>query len=106
MDDPNSIEANKVFVNMLQHTIEKTEQRNFVRVSDGVIDRLSKAHHDCYQRHALKDPRSKVAVNCRKRDDMTCIVYQFTHTVSSSQPEGISDVKTMDTPYPADGTIV
>ena len=85
-DDENSIDSNKVLAHMIERSVGTS--RSFTQVADGVLDRLQKVHHDCYQREASKDVRSPKAVNCRKRDDMTCIVYKFpqrpTHQASSS----------------------
>ena len=74
-DNKESIEANKVLLNMIDQTIQK--ERTFTTVSDGVLDRLQKIHKDTYERNARIDPRSPLANACRKRDDMTLIVYKF-----------------------------
>lgn len=68
-----AIDANKV----LTHTIMHESTRNPSHLADAVLAKISKTHHTAYQTAAKKDPRSTVAVNCRKRDDMTCIVYKF-----------------------------
>ena len=69
-----SIESNKVLTNIL----ETSERRvGLGRVSDSILERICKVHRDTYEDSARKDPRSPRAVECRKRDDMTLVVYKF-----------------------------
>lgn len=42
-----------------------------------VLSDLQEDHCQTYQKHATVDIRSPLAVQCRKRDDMTLIVYGF-----------------------------
>ncbi len=72
-EDERSIDANKVLTN----TIMRESERHPISLADTVLEKISKVHYDTYQAAASRDPRSTVAVNCRKRDDMTCIVYKF-----------------------------
>ncbi len=76
MEQQACIESNKVLANMLEHSLEQLHG-DFDRVSDSVLSRICKIHRDSYQRSARKDPRSSQAVSCRKRDDMTLLVYRF-----------------------------
>ena len=71
-----SIDANKVLLGILERHIQNQGGFN-ERSADGVLAKLSKIHRDCYTNNARKDPRSDLAVSCRKRDDMTLLVYKF-----------------------------
>ena len=72
-----SIEPNKVFLGMLQRQIGTHGGEFDLRTADGVLARVAKIHRDCYTHNARKDVRSALAVSCRKRDDMTLLVYKF-----------------------------
>ena len=74
-----SIEPNKVLVGMIDHV---SKQPNCTNLADLVVDRIATVHRDTYQRAASKDVRSPVAVACRKRDDMTLLIYKFPTTSS------------------------
>ena len=74
--DANQIEGNKVLLAMLNHA-SHGETMPFSTVSDRVLQRLQQIHHDTYQSSARVDERSETAVTCRKRDDMTLLVYKF-----------------------------
>lgn len=71
-----AIESNKVLANMVDTSLAR-RQGEFARVSDSVLERICKIHRDTYKDSARKDPRSPKAVACRKRDDMTLLVYKF-----------------------------
>ena len=72
--DSNQIEENKVLLGMINHAMQS---KSFTTVSDRVLQRLQQIHQDTYQRSAREDERSEKAVSCRKRDDMTLLVYKF-----------------------------
>jgi len=46
-------------------------------VADAVVDRIAKVHMASYQRAVRQDVRSPVAVACRRRDDMTLLMFKF-----------------------------
>ena len=46
-------------------------------LSREVLETIASEHRNVYQKHASVDKRSPLAVQCRKRDDMTLIVYKF-----------------------------
>ena len=70
-----SIDSNKVLMSMLNRKREHI--RSFEVFSDRVVDRIRSIHEDTYKHHASKDVRSPIAVSCRKRDDMTLLIHQF-----------------------------
>jgi len=73
-----SIEPNKVLVGIINHVSSK--HPNSSNLADIVVDRIAQVHRDTYQRAASEDVRSPVAVACRKRDDMTLLIYKFPPT--------------------------
>lgn len=73
-----SIEPNKVLASIINHIA--SIQPNFSNLADGVVDRIAKVHMDTYQKAASEDVRSPIAVACRKRDDMTLLIYKFPPT--------------------------
>lgn len=73
MPNQDLIESNKVLIGMFNKVLKGRVET----VSDRLLDRLSRVHQDTYQREATKDPRSPLAVSCRKRDDMTLLIYKF-----------------------------
>lgn len=70
-----SIDPNKVLMSMVNHSMQGI--RSFEVISDRTLDRIRKVHEDTFTMHAKKDIRSPMAVSCRKRDDMTLLIYQF-----------------------------
>lgn len=70
------IDSNKVFLGTLQRLIDSHGEFD-QRTADGVLAKLAKVHRDCYTQNAKKDARSALAVSCRKRDDMTLLVYKI-----------------------------
>ena len=62
---------------MINHTLDTLGQDNIDSLTDNVLLRLMMNHEDCYYKNARSDPRSPLATACRKRDDMTLIVYKF-----------------------------
>ena len=81
--DQNSIDSNKVLTNMILHGISSGQP--FDSMADFVLFRLMQIHEDCYSKNARRDPRSPLATECRKRDDMTLIMYKFPPPASSSR---------------------
>lgn len=74
-ENQDSIEANKVLVSTIER--ERSHSSNFATVAERVVNRIAQIHHDTYQRKAREDVRSPIAVACRKRDDMTLLLYEF-----------------------------
>ncbi len=72
-----SIDANKVLTGMLERQINNHEGKFDTRSADGVLARVAKIHRDCYTSNSRKNSQSDLAVACRKRDDMTLLVYKF-----------------------------
>ena len=73
------IDANKVLMTMVNHEREQLvrHKRRFNVLADRVLSRIRAIHEDAYKKHATEDVRSPVAVDCRKRDDMTLLIHQF-----------------------------
>ena len=74
--DQQSIDSNKVLVNMMNHSL-KLSKGKLEQLSDTLLARITKIHRDCYEKNAKIDVKLPQAVNCRKRDDMTLQIYQF-----------------------------
>lgn len=70
-----AVEANKVLTSIILNGDKPGSNPAFL--ADTVLARISKLHEKAYQTAAARDPRSTLAVNCRKRDDMTCVIYKF-----------------------------
>lgn len=75
-DQKHAIDPNKVVIGTLERSMNMSGGK-FDHVADSVVARIAQIHEDCYKRHAKVDTRSPLAVNCRKRDDMTLLVYRF-----------------------------
>lgn len=73
-DQKHAIDSNKV---VLGTTERYVSQGKFENCADMTLSRIAQIHSDCYERHARNDPRAPLAVACRKRDDMTLLVYRF-----------------------------
>ena len=71
------IDPNKVLMTMVNHERDQLPKHRFVVLADRVVDRIRKIHEDTYKKHAEIDVRSPTAVSCRKRDDITLLIYQF-----------------------------
>ena len=74
-ENPSSIESNKVLTAMIVNAISKGHLMD--SLAENVLLRLMQNHEVCYYKNASKDQRSPLATACRKRDDMTMIVYKF-----------------------------
>ena len=75
-----AIDANKVLMSIINHEMKGIS--SFSVISDRTIDRIRKVHENAFTEHAKKDVRSPMAVSCRKRDDMTLVIYQFDNQIS------------------------
>ena len=74
-EDKGSIDANKVLTSTIQN--EDTPGSDPTKLAETVVARIITIHENTYRREAVKNERSTLAVNCRKRDDTTCIIYKF-----------------------------
>ncbi len=52
----------------------------FESVAKDTLTQLQHDHYKVYSEHVVSDPQSSLAIQCRKRDDMTLIVYKFQHS--------------------------
>ena len=57
--------------------IESTSRDNLGNVATVVLDQIKNIHEQTYMTAAQVDPRSPLAVQCRKRDDMTLVALHF-----------------------------
>jgi TAK1-binding protein 1 len=73
------IDSNKVLMSMMNHEKDQlaTRKRKFEILADRVLGRTRANHEDAYKRAAAQDVRSPIAIECRKRDDMTLLIHQF-----------------------------
>ena len=71
-DDVAAIDSNKVAASMVAHC--KGLCDDFSKTAQVTLNRLVHVHRDKYRASARKSPR---AVACRKRDDMTLLVYRI-----------------------------
>ena len=58
-------------------TAEQSCSSNLKEVSKCMLETLKDDHHGCYQKYAQVDVQSLLAVQCRKRDDMTLVTYRI-----------------------------
>ena len=79
-EDQNAIDVNKVLLHMLERSLHMCHGK-METMADSVLERTAKIHQDLYTRTARVDIRSPKAVDCRKRDDMTLLVYKFPDSV-------------------------
>ena len=88
-EDKGAIEANKVLTHMIQNA--DSPGSDPTELANAVTKRITVTHENTYKNAAVKDPRSTMAVNCRKRDDTTCIIYKFPPRAAprSRQPKHI-----------------
>ena len=76
-----SIESSKVLLHMLIYYLQDSTSDNLQKLANDILDRIRRVHEDTYKKWTQeKDP---LAVQCRKRDDMTLVVYKFGGHVSS-----------------------
>ena len=76
--EASGLDSNKMLLNTLSH--ELASGPPFFLVAERVLQRIALSHHDAFQSSAAVDATSAMAVDCRKRDDMTLIVYRFPQT--------------------------
>ena len=81
--DQNLINSNKVLTNMLIRGLQTGVPID--AMGDYLLFRIMQIHEDCYSKNASVDPRSPLATACRKRDDMTLILYKFPAPASTSR---------------------
>ena len=74
------IESGKVLLAMLIRYLTEIHG-NTHEMADSILDRIRRIHEDTYRNWMAKE--SPLAVQCRKRDDMTLIVYKFGGKVST-----------------------
>ena len=65
--------ARGTFCLMLKAAV-KNHPRDFQKVAGDILEKITAAHEHTYYE---SNPPSPLAVQCRKRDDMTLVVYQF-----------------------------
>ena len=73
-----TIGANQVLANMV-HRCAQTPDVEFSSIAQTTLDQVAHLHEEAFQRSAKEDVRSPKAVACRKRDDMTLIVFPLHH---------------------------
>ena len=71
-----TIGANQVLANMV-HRCAQTPGVEFSSIAQTTLDQVAHLHEEAFQRSAQHDVRSPKAAACRKRDDMTLVVYSF-----------------------------
>ena len=71
-----TIAANLVLANMV-HGCAQIPGVEFSSIAQTTLDQVAHLHEEAFQRSAKEDVRSPKAVACRKRDDMTLVVYRF-----------------------------
>ena len=57
---------------------------SFDLVAEVTLTRMQQDHCRMYNEHVQNDPMSPLAIQCRKRDDMTLIVHKFEQTIKLS----------------------
>ena len=84
VDEAQTIGANQVLANMV-HASAQTPDVEFSSIAQSTLDQVAHLHEKAFQRSAQQDIRSPKATACRKRDDMTLVVYTFHGPSNSSQ---------------------
>lgn len=75
-----TIGSSKVFLAIFIRHLENS-RGNFHQLADEILDRIRCIHEDTYK--ARSRDKNPLAVQCRKRDDMTLAVYKFCGKVSA-----------------------
>ena len=70
---PDPAKGKEMFYQMLKVAI-KNHPRDFHKVASDILEKIKGAHERTY---CERDPQSPEAVQCRKRDNMSLVVYQF-----------------------------
>ena len=70
---PDPARTGKTICDMLKVAVANN-QRDFQNVAESFLEKIEYAHE---RTHHEGDPQSPQAVQCRKRDDMSLVVYQF-----------------------------
>lgn len=76
--EASGLDSSKMLLNALIHELASAPP--FSLVAEKVLQRIAHSHHEAFQSSAAVDAASAMAVACRKRDDMTLIVYRFPQT--------------------------
>ena len=76
-------EGEKTFLAMLKAGIDACPN-DFQHVAEHILNKIAIAHERVFNE---EDPRSPKAVRCRKRDDMSLVVYQFRPMQTTSKQE-------------------
>ena len=74
------LESGKVLLAMLINYLEGTSV-NVQELASSTLDRIRRVHEDTYKKWTQE--KNPLAVQCRKRDDMTLVVYKFGGHVST-----------------------
>ena len=82
VDEAQTIGANQVLANMV-HTYAQTPGAEFSSIAESTLDQVAHLHEEAFQRSAQQDPK---AIACRKRDDMTLVLYTFSDHSSEVRP--------------------
>lgn len=76
--ETSGLDSNKLLLNTLNR--ELASALSFSLVAERVLQSIAHSHHTAFQRSAAVDRASAMAVACRKRDDMTLVIYRFPQT--------------------------
>ena len=74
------VESSKVLLVMLIRYLQDS-RGNMHNLASNILERIRRIHEDTYKRWTKQD--NPLAVQCRKRDDMTLVVYKFGGKVSA-----------------------
>ena len=74
LTDPPSSDVYPKLLELIQEAEKKADLKD---IASKVLKDIKTLHEEAYYNSAMTDPRSTVAVNCRKRDDMTLIILNF-----------------------------
>ena len=73
VDEAQTIGANQVLAHMV-HASAQARGVEFCSIAQTVLDQVAHLHEEAFQRSPEEGPQ---AMACRKRDDMTLLVYRF-----------------------------
>ena len=72
LTDPPTTDPNPKLLQLIKEAENK--QLPLKDIATVVLDRIRLSHEEVYYNNGVDDPRSTLAVQCRKRDDMTLLV--------------------------------
>ena len=72
LTDPPTTDPNPKLLQLIKEAENK--QLPLKDIAAVVLDRIKLLHEEVYYNNGVDDPRSTLAVQCRKRDDMTLLV--------------------------------